>query len=107
MSIALQFNSCLRIKLLGDCYYCVAGLPDARPDHAQCCVEMGLYMLSAIRYVRRTMGVSLAWQHAQLPRNAKDTDLSFSRQNEVAEVVKKPHLYTIGNAEMRPRCDVI
>ncbi len=27
----LQDSNCLRIKLLGDCYYCVAGLPVARP----------------------------------------------------------------------------
>lgn len=39
---------CLRIKLLGDCYYCVSGLPEPRPDHAQCCVEMGLDMIDAI-----------------------------------------------------------
>ena len=35
-------NHCLRIKILGDCYYCVSGLPDPRSDHAHCCVEMGL-----------------------------------------------------------------
>ena len=23
----------------GDCYYCVSGLPEPRPDHAHCCVE--------------------------------------------------------------------
>lgn len=39
---------CLRIKLLGDCYYCVSGLPEARPDHALCAVEMGLDMIDAI-----------------------------------------------------------
>ena len=44
-----QENNCLRIKLLGDCYYCVSGLPDPRPDHAECCVEMGLHMIQAIR----------------------------------------------------------
>ena len=27
-------NHCLRIKILGDCYYCVSGMPEARPDHA-------------------------------------------------------------------------
>ena len=43
-----QNNFCLRIKLLGDCYYCVSGLPEARPDHAHCCVEMGLDMIEAI-----------------------------------------------------------
>lgn len=42
----------MRIKLLGDCYYCVSGLPVARSDHAHCCVEMGLHMIKAIRDVR-------------------------------------------------------
>lgn len=41
-------NHCLRIKILGDCYYCVSGLPEARPDHAHCCIEMGLEMIDAI-----------------------------------------------------------
>lgn len=43
-----QEHHCLRIKLLGDCYYCVSGLPEPRPDHAQCAVEMGLDMIDAI-----------------------------------------------------------
>ena len=38
----------MRIKILGDCYYCVSGLPDSRPDHAHCCIEMGLDMIDAI-----------------------------------------------------------
>ncbi|XP_045439897.1 adenylate cyclase type 5 isoform X2 [Pipistrellus kuhlii] len=41
-------NHCLRIKILGDCYYCVSGLPEARADHAHCCVEMGMDMIEAI-----------------------------------------------------------
>lgn len=41
-------NHCLRIKILGDCYYCVSGLPEARSDHAACTVEMGLDMIDAI-----------------------------------------------------------
>ncbi|XP_026230569.1 adenylate cyclase type 8 [Anabas testudineus] len=45
-------HHCLRIKILGDCYYCVSGLPEPRPDHAHCCVEMGLSMIKTIRYVR-------------------------------------------------------
>lgn len=44
----LQENHCLRIKILGDCYYCVSGLPEARADHAHCCVEMGVDMIEAI-----------------------------------------------------------
>lgn len=38
----------LRIKILGDCYYCVSGLPEPRSDHARCAVEMGLDMIDAI-----------------------------------------------------------
>lgn len=45
-------ESCLRIKLLGDCYYCVAGLPSARLDHADCCVGLGLQMIKAINTVK-------------------------------------------------------
>lgn len=44
-------NHCLRIKILGDCYYCVSGLPEPRSDHAHCTVEMGLDMIDAIAYV--------------------------------------------------------
>lgn len=36
-------------SILGDCYYCVAGCPEPSPDHAKCCVEMGLAMIVAIR----------------------------------------------------------
>ncbi|XP_034941184.1 adenylate cyclase type 6 [Chelonus insularis] len=50
---------CLRIKLLGDCYYCVSGLPEPRPDHAHCCVEMGLDMIDAITLVREVMAVNV------------------------------------------------
>ncbi|XP_057319497.1 adenylate cyclase type 5 isoform X2 [Microplitis mediator] len=50
---------CLRIKLLGDCYYCVSGLPEPRPDHAHCCVEMGLDMIDAIALVREVMAVNV------------------------------------------------
>lgn len=52
-------HHCLRIKLLGDCYYCVSGLPEPRPDHAHCCVEMGLDMIDAIALVRDVMGVNV------------------------------------------------
>uniref|UniRef100_A0A1B6DUR8 adenylate cyclase n=1 Tax=Clastoptera arizonana TaxID=38151 RepID=A0A1B6DUR8_9HEMI len=54
-----QEHHCLRIKLLGDCYYCVSGLPEPRPDHAHCCVEMGLDMIDAIALVREVMGVNV------------------------------------------------
>lgn len=38
----------LRIKILGDCYYCICGLPDYREDHAACSIMMGLAMVEAI-----------------------------------------------------------
>uniref|UniRef100_F6UW56 adenylate cyclase n=1 Tax=Ciona intestinalis TaxID=7719 RepID=F6UW56_CIOIN len=37
------------LNILGDCYYCVSGCPEKREDHAICCVEMGLGMVSAIK----------------------------------------------------------
>lgn len=37
-----QIHGCEKISTLGDCYYCVSGCPEPRPDHATCCVEMGL-----------------------------------------------------------------
>ncbi|XP_058795491.1 adenylate cyclase type 3 [Phymastichus coffea] len=44
----------LRIKILGDCYYCISGAPQERPDHAVLCIRMGLSMVNAIKYVRET-----------------------------------------------------
>lgn len=43
----------LRIKILGDCYYCISGAPVERPDHAVLCVHMGLSMVKAIQYVQQ------------------------------------------------------
>ncbi|KAK7881671.1 hypothetical protein WMY93_030080 [Mugilogobius chulae] len=54
-----QENHCLRIKILGDCYYCVSGLPEPRADHAHCCVEMGVDMIEAISLVREVTGVNV------------------------------------------------
>lgn len=42
-------NGCEKISTLGDCYYCVSGCPEARDDHAVCCVEMGLGMIQAMK----------------------------------------------------------
>ena len=44
----LKENHCRRIKILGDCYYCVSGLTQPKTDHAHCCVEMGLDMIDTI-----------------------------------------------------------
>ncbi|RVE62410.1 hypothetical protein OJAV_G00156870 [Oryzias javanicus] len=52
-------NECMRIKILGDCYYCVSGLPESLPDHAKNCVKMGLDMCEAIKKVRDATGVDI------------------------------------------------
>nr|XP_012150844.1 PREDICTED: adenylate cyclase type 2 isoform X4 [Megachile rotundata] len=54
-----QDNQCMRIKILGDCYYCVSGLPISRPNHAYNCVNMGLQMIDAIRFVREATGFNV------------------------------------------------
>uniref|UniRef100_A0A672PSA4 adenylate cyclase n=1 Tax=Sinocyclocheilus grahami TaxID=75366 RepID=A0A672PSA4_SINGR len=52
-------NECMRIKILGDCYYCVSGLPVSLPNHAKNCVKMGLDMCEAIKQVREATGVDI------------------------------------------------
>lgn len=42
-------HGCEKINTLGDCYYAVSGCPEPRPDHAECCVNMGLAMIKAIK----------------------------------------------------------
>ncbi|XP_063978331.1 adenylate cyclase type 2 isoform X2 [Diachasmimorpha longicaudata] len=54
-----QDNQCMRIKILGDCYYCVSGLPVSRPNHAYNCVNMGLQMIDTIRFVREATGFNV------------------------------------------------
>ncbi|KAM7358388.1 adenylyl cyclase 78C [Cochliomyia hominivorax] len=56
-------NHCLRVKLLGDCYYCVSEFESdnwkTRPDHAVCSVETGLHMIKAIKDVQLHTHVDL------------------------------------------------
>ncbi|XP_057189905.1 adenylate cyclase type 1-like isoform X2 [Triplophysa rosa] len=52
-------NHCRRIKILGDCYYCVSGLTQPKTDHAHCCVEMGLDMIETITSVAEATEVDL------------------------------------------------
>lgn len=47
--IICKRSGCEKISTLGDCYYSVSGCPEPRPDHAQCCVAMGLAMIDAIQ----------------------------------------------------------
>ncbi|KAM4722007.1 adenylate cyclase type 7 [Rhinophrynus dorsalis] len=52
-------NECMRIKILGDCYYCVSGLPVSLPNNARNCVKMGLDMCEAIKQVREATGADI------------------------------------------------
>ncbi|GFS25532.1 adenylate cyclase [Elysia marginata] len=52
-------SNCMRIKILGDCYYCVSGVPTPDKNHALNCVRMGLRMIDAIRDVREATGVDV------------------------------------------------
>lgn len=45
---AADKNHCLRIKILGDCYYCVSGIPEIGRNHAIDSVEMGLDMIDIL-----------------------------------------------------------
>ncbi|XP_071547406.1 adenylate cyclase type 2-like isoform X2 [Panulirus ornatus] len=56
---AAETNDCLRIKLLGDCYYCVSGVPEYTKDHAHNCVKVGLEMIDIIREVREERAVNV------------------------------------------------
>ncbi|KAH9491527.1 Adenylate cyclase type 3 [Bulinus truncatus] len=53
--LANKFHQ-VRIKILGDCYYCVCGALEPRPDHAVLSIHMGLNMVTAISSVRQTTG---------------------------------------------------
>ncbi|XP_053737609.1 adenylate cyclase type 8 [Synchiropus splendidus] len=52
-------HQCLRIKILGDCYYCVSGVPEPQRAHARHCVEMGLAMINTIRAVRKQLNFDM------------------------------------------------
>ncbi|KAL0099732.1 hypothetical protein PUN28_019858 [Cardiocondyla obscurior] len=49
---ASERHNVLRIKFLGDCYYCVSGVPTPNFQHAKSCVDLGLDMIKIINEVR-------------------------------------------------------
>ncbi|XP_035790946.1 adenylyl cyclase X E-like [Anopheles albimanus] len=53
-----EFNV-LRIKFLGDCYYCVSGVPVRNKYHAKSCVNLGLRMIKDIREVRLSRDLNI------------------------------------------------
>lgn len=56
---AAEKYHCLRIKLLGDCYYCVSGLPEYEDDHAMQSLLMGLEMIKIINSIRQSRNVDI------------------------------------------------
>ncbi|XP_068202815.1 LOW QUALITY PROTEIN: adenylate cyclase type 2-like [Palaemon carinicauda] len=54
-----ETNNCLRIKILGDCYYCVSGVPEYTDEHAHNCLKVGLEMIDIIREVREERSVNV------------------------------------------------
>ncbi|KPU73763.1 uncharacterized protein Dana_GF14211, isoform B [Drosophila ananassae] len=48
-----------RIKFLGDCYYCVAGLHEPDPDHAICAVSLGISMIANIQEVKKQRNLNI------------------------------------------------
>ena len=56
---AAERNKCMRIKILGDCYYCVSGVPLQDEDHAYHSVQMGLDMITLIQVISRKLFSSL------------------------------------------------
>lgn len=49
----------MRIKFLGDCYYCVSGVPIKNKRHAKNCVDLGLRMIKDIRDVRQSRDLNI------------------------------------------------
>ncbi|XP_017025376.1 adenylyl cyclase X E-like [Drosophila kikkawai] len=57
--LAAQYYSVQRIKFLGDCYYCVAGLMHPDPDHANNAVALGFAMIAHIQEVRASQNLDI------------------------------------------------
>ncbi|XP_041632046.1 adenylyl cyclase X E-like [Drosophila kikkawai] len=57
--LAAQHYRVQRIKFLGDCYYCVAGLTDPDPDHANNAVALGIAMIAHIQEVRASQNLDI------------------------------------------------
>lgn len=56
---ASKEHNVLRIKFLGDCVYCVSGVPIKTPNHAKNCVDLGLRMIKDIREIRNRRNLEI------------------------------------------------
>ncbi|XP_027892115.1 adenylate cyclase type 2b isoform X3 [Xiphophorus couchianus] len=87
-------NECMRIKILGDCYYCVSGLPESLPNHARNCVKMGLDMCEAIKRVHIS---SVTLEHLKgsykvEPGDGQSRDSYLKEHNVVTYLVINPKM---------------
>lgn len=55
-----EASNCYRIKTLGDCYICVCGLLQARNDHADNCVKLGLQMVMETQRLAHETGLDIS-----------------------------------------------
>ena len=46
--VHVQAEGCDRIKILGDGYVCVAGVPQECDDHADRCIKTGLRLAASV-----------------------------------------------------------
>ncbi|KAH8276434.1 hypothetical protein KR018_011764, partial [Drosophila ironensis] len=57
--IAAKHFKVQRIKFLGDCYYCVAGMQEINPDNAKSAVDLGIAMIANIKEVREERNLDI------------------------------------------------
>ncbi|KAH8234023.1 hypothetical protein KR032_010957, partial [Drosophila birchii] len=57
--LAAKHYNVQRIKFLGDCYYCVAGLSHPDPDHANNAVALGIAMIDHMQEVRDAQNLDI------------------------------------------------
>ncbi|XP_062900061.1 adenylate cyclase type 1-like isoform X1 [Mobula hypostoma] len=99
-------NHCRRIKILGDCYYCVSGLTQPKTDHAHCCVEMGLDMIDTI--TSRDQSVKQFVGPKKSPQKQRfSTSNCLMEQRSVAEATEVDLNMRVGLHTGRVLCGVL
>ncbi|XP_043546067.1 adenylate cyclase type 1-like isoform X1 [Chiloscyllium plagiosum] len=101
-------NHCRRIKILGDCYYCVSGLTQPKTDHAHCCVEMGLDMIDTITSREHSFKQFVCPKKSpQKQRFSASTSSCLMEQRSVAEATEVDLNMRVGLHTGRVLCGVL
>lgn len=90
----------MRIKILGDCYYGVSGIPEfavlgaksrayKQENHAINCVNMGLDMIDYIGYMNRELALNRHHQHPTNNNHIHNQEHDSSLENEASEMMVK------------------